>query len=156
VQFYFSGEDDYEKKYLEHTLGWHHTTMQQINDLPSGVTVRFLWEPRYLYCDNEHLNCHTDSLMDSWYYARHTIAEGDPAAIADLWRTAGADYLLVYDYGRRFECGEFCGSNEEGSDFYTDADWLAWDQFVSQHLTEVWHNSTPEDGVIYILYRWQD
>ncbi len=155
IQLYFSGEDDYEQQYLEHTLGWHYISMQQINDLPDGVTVRFLWEPRSLYCDNERLTCHTDSLMDSWYYARQTVEEGNPATIADLWR-ADADYLLVYDYGRRFECGKFCGSGEEGSDFYTEADWIAWDQFISEHLTEVWHNSTPEDGIIYILYEWRD
>jgi hypothetical protein len=162
VNLYFSGEDDYEQQYLEYTLGWHYITMQQINDLPAGVTVRFLWEPRYLYCDNEHLNCYPDSRMDSWYYARHTVegasgddAIGDPASIADVWRE-GADYLLVYDYGRRFECGEFCGSGEEGSDFYTEADWIAWDVFVSEELTEVWHNTSPEDGVIYILYEWRD
>jgi hypothetical protein len=156
IQFYFSGEDDYEQKYLEHALGWYYTTMQQINDLPEGATVRFLWEPRYLYCDNERLNCYTDSLMDSWYYARRTIADGDPSAIAGAWRADGADYLLVYEYGRKFECGIFCGSSEEGSDFYTQADWLIWDQFVSEHLTEVWHNNTPEDGTLYILYRWQN
>ena len=153
VQLYFSGDDDYEKQYLEHALGWHYTTMRQLDDLPADSTVRFLWEPRYLYCDNEHLTCHTDSLMDGWYYARQTV--GDPAAIADLWRE-GADYLLVYDYGRQFECGNFCGSDEDGSDFYTDADWIAWDDFVSTHLTEVWQNSSSEDGVIYILYAWNE
>ncbi|MBN1565838.1 MAG: hypothetical protein JXA10_18490, partial [Anaerolineae bacterium] len=161
VQLYFSGEKDYEQQYLEHTLGWHIITMQDLNDLPEGSTVRFLWEPRYLYCDNEYVNCITDSLMDAWYYARNTVESdngtvGNPTAIADLWQQ-DADYLLVYDYGRRFECGrDLCGSGEAGNDLYTEADWRAWDTFVSEHLTEVWHNTAPDDGVIYILYEWQN
>lgn len=145
---YFSGEDDYRDAYLEDALGWHYVTMQRINDLPPGTTVRFLWEPRYLYCDNERLNCHTDSLMDAWYYARRTVAEGEPAAIAAAWRDAGADYLLVYDFGRRFE--------QDNADLYDPADWDAWETFVADHLVEQWRNGKmPDDEPQYILYAWR-
>ena len=108
VNLYFSGDDDYRDQYLDHALGWHIVTMRAINDLPENTTVRFLWEPRYLYCDNERITCYTDSLMDAWYYARRTIGDGSPAVVAEAWqhdRELQADYLLVYEFGRKFECG---------------------------------------------------
>ena len=155
INLYFSGEDEYQEAYLEHALGWHYVTMRQINDLPEGVTVRFLWEPRYLTCDNERLHCYTDSLMDGWYYARRMVDDGSPAAIADRWRADGADYLLVYEYGRRFECGQRCDSREQGNALYTDSDWAAWDEFVARALVEEWRTG-PADEVRYILYRWRE
>jgi 4-amino-4-deoxy-L-arabinose transferase-like glycosyltransferase len=155
VNLYFSGDDTYKEDYLKHELGWHYVTMQDINQLPQGTTVRFLWEPRYLYCDNERLHCYTDSLMDAWYYARRTVGDGSPAAIADRWKADGADYLLVYEFGRKFECGKFCGSDEEGTDLYSTDDWRAWDTFVADYLVEVWRNG-PEDETRYILYRWRE
>jgi 4-amino-4-deoxy-L-arabinose transferase-like glycosyltransferase len=155
VNLYFSGDDTYKGDYLKHELGWHYVTMQDISQLPRESTVRFLWEPRYLYCDNERLHCYTDSLMDAWYYARRTVGDGSPAAIADRWKADGADYLLVYELGRKFECGKFCGSDEEGTDLYSTDDWRAWDAFVADYLVEVWHNG-PEDETRYILYRWRE
>jgi len=147
VQLYFSGEDDYEKDYLEYALGWHYETMRQINRLPEGSTVRFFWEPRYLYCDNDRLNCYPDSLMDSWYHARRTVADGSPEAIAEKWRPT-ADYLLVYEFGRNFEKDE--------TDLYTVEDWEAWDIFVKEYLVEEWHNGNSADEIEYVLYRWRD
>jgi 4-amino-4-deoxy-L-arabinose transferase-like glycosyltransferase len=155
VNLYFSGDDTYKEDFLKHELGWHYITMQDINQLPEGSTVRFLWEPRYLYCDNERLHCYTDSLMDAWYYARRTVDDGSPAAIADQWKADGADYLLDYEFGRKFECGTFCGSDEGGTDLYSTDDWRAWDTFVTDYLVEVWRNG-PEDDTQYILYRWRE
>ncbi|GIV81416.1 MAG: hypothetical protein KatS3mg051_0770 [Anaerolineae bacterium] len=146
VPLYFSGEEDYERAYLEHALGWHYATMRELDSLPPGVTVRFLWEPRYLYCDSERLRCVPDSLMDGWYYARRTVEDGSPAAIAAQWQAAGADYLLVYEFGRAFE--------QEHATLYDPADWTAWEQFVADHLQEVWRTGNPDD-VQYILYRWR-
>ena len=146
VPLYFSGEEDYERAYLEHALGWHYATMRELDALPAGVTVRFLWEPRYLYCDSEHLRCVPDSLMDGWYHARRTAGDGSPAAIAAQWQAAGADYLLVYEFGRAFE--------QEHATLYDPADWTAWEQFVADHLQEVWRTGNPDD-VQYILYCWR-
>lgn len=147
VQLYFSGDDDYEEDYLEFALGWHYETMRQVNRLPEGSTVRFFWEPRYLYCDNDRLDCYTDSLMDSWYHSRRTVADGSPAAIAASWRPT-ADYLLVYEFGRNFEKDE--------TDLYTREDWNAWDVFVSDYLVEEWRNGNSAEDIEYILYRWRD
>jgi len=148
INTYFSGEPEYDERYLEQALGWHFETMQQVNQLPVESTVRFLWEPRYLYCDKERLTCHTDSLMDAWYYARRTVADGNPAAIASAWRLDGADYLLVYEFGRTYE--------QENSEFYTAADWVAWDTFVNAELVEIRRNGNADDDIQYILYRWSD
>lgn len=146
VSLYFSGEEGYERAYLEHALGWHYATMRQLDTLPAGATVRFLWEPRYLYCDGERLRCVPDSLMDGWYHARRTVEDGSPAAIAAAWQAAGADYLLVYEFGRAFE--------QEHATLYDSADWVAWEQFTAEHLQEVWRTGNPDD-VQYILYRWR-
>ena len=148
VETYFSGEDDYEDAYLNSALGWHYETLQRINQLPAGVTVRFLWEPRYLYCDLERIHCVTDSLMDSWYYARRTVGKGSPAEIATQWRQEGIDYLLVYEFGRDFE--------EESASLYTQSDWDAWRLFVHDHLIELWHNGNPDGDIQYVLYDWRD
>jgi hypothetical protein len=132
--------------------------MRAINDLPENTTVRFLWEPRYLYCDNERIHCTTDSLMDAWYYARRTVGDGSPAAIAAAWQQDSdsySNYLLVYEFGRRFECGALCGSDEEGSKLYSADDWRAWDEFADTYLVEVWRNG-PEDETRYSLYRWRE
>jgi hypothetical protein len=146
VSLYFSGEEGYERAYLEHALGWHYATMRQLDTLPARATVRLLWEPRYLYCDSEHLRCVPDSLMDGWYHARRTVGDGSPAAIAAQWQAAGVDYLLVYEFGRAFE--------QEHATLYDPADWVAWQQFVADHLQEVWRTGNPDD-VQYILYRWR-
>lgn len=145
VGIYFSGEDGYKTDYLLDQLGWHYETMRQINALPEGVTVRFLWEPRYLYCDNERIHCYTDSLMDAWYYARRTL--NDPGVIAERWRAEGTDYLLVYEFGREYE--------EEHAQMYDESDWDAWEVFVNAALVEVWRNGNTKDDVQYILYRWR-
>lgn len=143
---YFSGDDDSREKFLEQKLGWHYEAMRQVNALPPDSTVRFLWEPRYLYCDDEVINCHTDSLMDGWYYARRTIDGGDPASIARNWQEQRFDYLLVYDFGRNFE--------KDGSEFYTPGDWTAWEAFVDQWLEAVWIGGDPEEPQ-YVIYRWR-
>jgi 4-amino-4-deoxy-L-arabinose transferase-like glycosyltransferase len=147
AQLYFSGEAGYESAYLEHALGWHYATMRQIDQLPQGATVRFLWEPRTLYCDYRRLDCTTDSLMDAWYYARRTVGDGSPVAIAERWKASGAEYLLVSEYGRQYE--------KEHSKLYTQTDWGAWDVFVRDYLTEEWRNGSSAEKTQYILYRWR-
>lgn len=147
AQIYFSGEEGYRDRYLEHALGWHYAAMRHINTLPEGTTVRFLWEPRYLYCDGVRLECWPDSLMDGWYHARRAVGDGSPAAIAAAWRET-ADILLVYEFGRMFE--------QEGSTLYTADDWAAWEDFAAGYLIEEWRGGSDGAGAQYILYRWRD
>ncbi len=145
VNLYFSGQEGYRERYLEHALGWHYATMRRLDDLPEGSAVRFLWEPRYLYCDEIRLDCQTDSLMDGWYYARRAAGDGSPAVIAARWQAA-ADYLLVYEFGRQFE---------RENALYTAGDWAAWDAFVTDYLVEEWRTGNPGEETQYILYRWR-
>lgn len=148
VHIPYAGEDNYRDRFLAHTLGWHYEAMRQVNALPEDSTVRFLWEPRYLYCDSERINCRPDSLMDSWYHARRVVPDGDPDAIADMWQSDGQpDYLLVYEFGRRYE--------ERHQDLYTSDDWAAWEAFVDDHLNVVWQGGNTTDEIQYIIYTWQ-
>jgi hypothetical protein len=146
IHEYYSGEDDHEQEFLNYSLGWHAWAMEHLNELPAGSRVRFLWEPRTLYCDDDRITCRPDSLMDGWYYARRTVEDGGPAAIAAQWQTDGdPDYLLVYEFGRTFE--------RDNSDLYTAADWAAWNTFVTAYLDRVWEGGGDE--IEYILYRWR-
>ena len=142
---YYSGEEGYRDAYLDHALGWHMEAMRQANALPDGSRVRFLWEPRSLYCDGNRVVCLPDSLMDGWYTARRTVGDGSPAAIAAAWR-AGAGRLLVYGFGARFE--------REGNALYTPADWDAWESFVAAQLVVEWQGGSGGEA-IYTLYRWR-
>lgn len=145
LERYYGGEDDYRDAFLDHTLGWHIEAMRQVNALPPGTRVRFLWEPRSLYCAPDGAACVPDSLMDGWYYARRAVGDGSPGAIAAAWQRE-ADRLLVYDFGARFE--------RDDNTLYTPADWAAWDAFVAEHLVAEWQGA--KDGeAIYTLYRWR-
>ncbi|MBN1200581.1 MAG: hypothetical protein JXJ20_01875 [Anaerolineae bacterium] len=149
IHAYYSAEDDYQDAFMAHKLGWHYEAIiRQVNTLPPGSCVRLLWEPRSLYCDETRVSCRPDSLMDAWYYARRTVGGGDPAAIAAAWQADGdPDYLLVYEFGRRYE--------RDHSDQYDPADWAAWDVFVADHLDEVWRGGNADDDIQYILYTWR-
>lgn len=142
---YYSGADGYRDVYLDHALGWHAEAMRQVSALPDGTRVRFLWEPRSLYCAGERVVCVPDSLMDGWYTARRTIGDGSPDAIAAAWRV-GSDRLLVYDFGAHFERAD--------NTLYTPADWDAWQVFVAEQLVAEWQG--VKDGeAIYTIYRWR-
>jgi hypothetical protein len=143
---YFSGESRYQEAFLEQELGWHYEAMRQVNALPQGSTVRFLWEPRYLYCDAKKVDCYTDSLMDGWYYARRTVDGGTPASIVRVWKSSGLDYLLVYEFGRKYE--------KDKNAFYTPEDWAAWDRFADQYLEEVWVGGNQAEPQ-YVIYQWK-
>lgn len=146
LHVYFSGRDDYRAAYLDHVLGWTNVAWTRVNDLEPGTDVWFLWEPRALYCDEDRVNCQPDWMLDLWYHARRTIGSGDPADIAAVWQAEGADALLVFESGRRFEI--------DRDQDYTPEDWAAWDAFVAEHLDEIWRGG-PEEEAAYILYRWR-
>ncbi len=143
---YFSGRDDYRRAYLLSALPWHMRAMDQLATLPQGARVRFLWEPRSLYCP-ERVECVPDSLIDGWYYARRTIGEGNAQAIAEAWR-AEYDYLLVYEAGRRYE--------RDNNTLYTPADWAQWDAFVTEQLEQIWSGGVNQAAPDFALYKWRE
>jgi len=111
--------------YLVDQLGWHALAMQQINQLPNGARVLFLWEPRSLYCE---IDCRPDALLDRWWHARRTI--GAPDAIAAVWRTEGITHVLLHRSGYEFII-------DAGFDPITPDDRAALDALIGAHLSPV-------------------
>ncbi len=145
AHIYFSGRDDYRRAYLLSALPWHMRAMDHLAALPQGARVRFLWEPRSLYCP-ARVECASDSLIDGWYYARRTLGHQGVKAIEEAWR-AEYDYLLVYEAGRRYE--------SENNALYTRADWAAWDIFVTSYLVPIATIGPQERAAEFVIYRWR-
>ena len=145
AQRYFSGQDDYRRAYLLDALPWHTRAMEHISALPEGARVRFLWEPRSLYCP-EALECVPDTLLDGWAYARRTLGDGSPQAIADAWR-AEYDHILVYDAGRRYE--------RDNNTLYTAEDWAAWEAFSTAYLEPLREIGALPEAPDYVVYGWR-
>ncbi len=125
-------QDRYE--YLADQLGWFGPAMHDVNRLPEGARVRFLWEPRGYYC---RTGCIPDVILDQWWYLNRTL-EG-PDEIARKWRSEGVTHVLIYDLGVRLEM--------EAQPLLTDADWAALDAFRAEHLDPV-----RKFGDAYTLY----
>jgi len=142
---YFSGRDDYRRAYLLSALPWHMRAMDHLAAAPGAARVRFLWEPRSLYCP-QALECVPDTLLDGWAYARHTIGDGSAKAIAAAWR-AEYDHILVYDAGRRYE--------RDNNARYSFEDWVAWEAFASAYLEPVWFIGVYPDAPEYVVYGWR-
>jgi hypothetical protein len=102
-----------EDAYLNERLGWHMEAMREINALPEGSRVLFLWETRSLYCDEERVTCIEDTVLYNWWYARRTSDD-----ILETWREEGITHVLVWNDGRKLEF--------ENNRFFTDEDKTAW------------------------------
>lgn len=127
--YYVAGLQSEEEYLLASGIGSHYFALQQVNDLPPGTVVQFLWEPRTFYC-TDHVACLTDSLINEWWHARQTIE--DPVAIPESWANNGASYVLVFEAGREFLW------TEEEYEPVTLADMDAFDSLRDTVLAEVW------------------
>src|SRR5690606_25787437 len=86
-------------RYLDSQLGAHINAMRQLETLPAGSQVRFLWEPRAYYCPAA-INCDGDVLTDFW---AHPLMQGQtPEDVMADWQAGGDDYLLVWETGLDF------------------------------------------------------
>lgn len=121
--------------YLEDQLGWYARVVQELNRLPPGSRVRFLWEPRAYYC---RVDCVPDVILDQWWYLGRTV--GPPSNLATTWSDEGVSHVLIYDQGVRLE--------QTAQPLLTEADWNALEVFREQELTLVREYG---DGV-YSLY----
>ncbi|MCZ7544116.1 MAG: hypothetical protein M5R40_11565 [Anaerolineae bacterium] len=74
--------------YLRDQLGWHYAALEEVNQLPDGAGVMFLWEPRSFYC-RAGIDCWPDALLDHWYHDMR-VSEGDIDAIAARWQAEGS------------------------------------------------------------------
>ncbi|MBT3313813.1 MAG: hypothetical protein HN390_04290 [Anaerolineae bacterium] len=115
--------------YREHALGTYESAMFAIAELPANSQVIMLWETRGLACVPK---CEPDEVIDRWYADIRNY--GSPEAVLDAWREAEYTHLLFYEHGADFI--------REDDPAYTDADWVALEQFLSQLKLEKDFSST--------------
>ncbi len=126
-----------ESEYLAERLGEYAYVMADLNQLPEGSVVRFLWEPRSFHCAR-HVRCEPDAILDRWWHTwQH---ETNEAAIADTWRDEGVTHVLIFHAGSQ-------AVREEGFDPLTDEAWSSLETFIDQHLFKL---SVRQGG--YALY----
>jgi hypothetical protein len=80
-------------------LGWYAPMLAQLNQLPSGSDVLFLWEPRTLGCSPD-IRCRPDPLTDRWWHAQRLGISAVQAL--EQWRAAGVTHVLIHEAGVRF------------------------------------------------------
>jgi hypothetical protein len=126
-----------ESEYLVDRLGEYAYVMADVNQLPEGSVVRFLWEPRSYHCA-PHVSCEPDALLDRWWHTwQH---ETDVDAIAEAWRDEGVTHVLIFHAGRE-------AVREEGFDPLTADAWAGLEAFADTYLLKL---SLREGG--YSLY----
>ena len=126
-----------ESEYLAERLGEYAYAMAEVNQLPEGSQVRFLWEPRSYYCAR-HLDCEPDALLDRWWHTwQH---ETDVAQIAESWFDEGVSHVLIFHTGSQ-------AVRDEGFDPLTEETWDGLAAFVDAHLFKL---TVREGG--YALY----
>lgn len=121
--------------YLSHNLGDHYSALQ---NLPSGATVRLMWEPRTYHCPRS-VRCLGDVLLDHWV---RPLREGQtPDQVFAAWRAAGDTYLLVWKRGVDFYLNNPTPFLESVERFAPALD---------RAMIPIW-----TDGRDYTLYTWR-
>jgi hypothetical protein len=87
-----------QEHYLERRLGNYQLAIEEINQLPEGAQVIFLWEPRSYACQ---VDCRPDALLDRFLHLTHFYGY-DATAIAANWRATGATHVLLHQAGLDF------------------------------------------------------
>ncbi|MDZ4765543.1 MAG: hypothetical protein SGI73_13415 [Chloroflexota bacterium] len=123
--------------YLYRNTGAHYPALRQLETLPAGSQVRFMWEPRGYYCPAA-ITCRADVLFDHWLHPR--LNGATPDQVFAQYRADGDDYLLVWR----------AGYDEYNDVFARYADVTAtFDPALERYMRAVW-----TDGVRYTLYGW--
>ncbi|MFQ5921952.1 MAG: hypothetical protein ACE5M4_03845 [Anaerolineales bacterium] len=128
-----------EREYLVEELGAFQIAMEEINELPPGSKVRFLWEPRSYYC-SDRMVCEPDALLDRWWHSRRS--HGDEDRIAEAWDSDGVTHVLLFQVGAQ-------EIRDAGFDPLTEADWESLARFVDRYLEAI-----PGSEGAYTLYRF--
>lgn len=127
--------------YHERNLGTYNYAIRRIEELSQTIQpmqVRFLWEPRSLYCP-VGVTCVPDVGLDLWRAASQTTS---PEQVLRDWQTSGDTHILVFDAGLKAIAVENTESSRRTSAF-TDA--------ASLYLTPVWSDTTGG----YTLYQYK-
>jgi hypothetical protein len=80
--------------YLARRLGVYHLAIKEVNELPAGSRVVFLWEPRSYAC---RVDCWPDALLDRFLHLTYLYPDAD--AIAKAWAADGVTHVLLYRSG---------------------------------------------------------
>ena len=137
-------ENDRER-YLRDNLGSYYPAVRQLESLPPGSQVLFMWEPKSFYCP-DHIVCQPDILFDHWSWPLRRGADAE--SLMQGWHDNGIDYLLVHGLPE---------GSEFGYDFWLDAHAFARaenEQFpaaLAAAMQPVW-----SDEFAYTLYTWRD
>jgi hypothetical protein len=126
-----------EQDYLYHRLGWYYAAMEEIEDLPEGSKVLFLFEPRSYYCPPGR--CLPDGILDAWYHARGL--GGTSASLPRTWQKEGVSHVLLYELGVET-------LKQKGVDPFTEEDWSELDRLKDEHMALI-----ENFGDTYLLYK---
>jgi hypothetical protein len=99
--------------FLRDRLGAYALVIEDLNRLPAGSKIEFLWEPRSYYCAGT-IVCEPDALLDRWWHLRQQGLDAE--AIVHQWQTQGVTHVLVFESGRS-------AVETTGFDPFTAADW---------------------------------
>jgi hypothetical protein len=113
-----------EQDYLYHRLGWYFAAMEEVEDLPEGSKVLFLFEPRSYYCPLDR--CLPDGILDVWYHARRL--GGTSASIARSWQEQRVSHVLLYALGAET-------LRQKGVDPFIEEDWSELERLQDQQMT---------------------
>lgn len=116
-----------QSEYLLSQLGAYEVAIEDINQLPAGSRILFLWEPRSYACADT-VQCEPDVLLDRWWHLRRLGLSG--TEIAAQWRAEGVGYVLIFEQGRSVV-------EQTGFDPLTAADWTALQALRQNDLTLV-------------------
>ncbi len=109
--------------YRQQNLGLYALAIDEINALPAGSRVVFLWETRSLGCMN---SCDPDEILDRWPH--DLLAYENIDAIQSAWKNQGYTHVLYYKLGADFL--------QQEDARYKDVDWESLDQLTNR-LIEV-------------------
>lgn len=131
--------------YLQRNVGLLYSAMQELETLPDGSNVLFLWEPKTYYCP-AHVTCTGDLLFDNW--ARAIQLGATPDEVITRWRDT-YDYVLLFD----IDTENFV----DGYSMWLDLHDFAYERnaifpdYFYPEVTVIW-----DETMAYRLYEWTE
>ena len=113
--------------YRASNLGAYALATDQVNALPAGSRIKFLWESRSLEC-SASVRCEPDVVIDRWWHLRRSV--GATEAILARWKAEGVTHVLIQDAGV-----SFVQSQRDAA--FVDSDWRELDALRSR-LRPTW------------------
>lgn len=86
--------------YITRRLGVYQVVMTELNELPNGSQIVFLWETRSYAC-RATIQCDPDPILDKFLHLTQ-YNKFDAQAISDYWHSRGITHVLLYKSGYQF------------------------------------------------------